>query len=269
MFSANRDLARLAAEIASANGWTEADTGTPVDEAGILAWEAGEPVERRTHGTARELVMDQIRAGAAESVPQGLLDRAGLTRDGADAAEYHLGRQLEAAGVPEEFREAPADLTRNDQLSLANPRGLWLSGDVGRAKTTTACAVLKGWLMAHPDASAVFATEADLLGSMKRAFDAPAMDAEVVLGRYVKADLLVLDDMGKTRLSGWGVSQVFRVVDGRWAAHRPTIYTSQHDLPAWGSLMEAGSAPTAKAMVSRISGSCDQIMFGGRDMRLL
>ena len=268
MFETKPELARLAARIAAANGWAPEDVGGPVTEDGILAWEGAGRLPTPTHGTAADLVMAEVRAGRADSVPQGLLDLAGLTRDGNDAADYRVGRAMEAAGVPPEFRELPADLTRNAQLGAAEPRGLWLYGDVGRGKTSMACAVMRGWLSEHPHGTAAFTTEADLLGAMKRAFDMPGVDAELVLERYVACDLLVMDDMGKTRLSGWGVSQVFRVVDGRWGKRLPTVFTSQHSLPEWGALMGEASSATARAMVSRISGTCDQLAFGGRDRRM-
>lgn len=266
MAELNRRIAEAAARIAAANGWTPEDVGGPVDVDGIIAARR-EPRPYVTHGTAAELVMDRIRAGEADTVPSGLLEMAGLTRDGADAADWRLGKAMEAAGVPEAFRDLPPDLTRNAQLGGEEPRGLWLSGDVGRGKTTAACRVLRGWLSEHPLDSALFDTEDGMLGAVKGAFD-HHIDAELVLDRYVGCSLLVLDDMGKARLSAWGASQVFRVVDGRWRKRLPTIFTSQHALPEWGALMAQAGGPTAKAMVSRIAGTCDQLVFTGKDRRL-
>lgn len=223
---------------------------------------------QRTHGTARELVLDAIAAGDGDSVPQGLLDRAGLTRDGRDAAGELLDRATVAAGVPEEFRRVEPDRSRNDRLMADPPRGAWCYGDVGRSKTGHACAWLRGWLEANPHGTALYATEDSMLGEVKGAFDRRDLDAEAVLARYVAADLLVLDDMGKARLSAWGISQVFRVIDGRWAARRPTVFTSQHGLAEWGEVAALSGAETAKACVSRVFGSCDLVRFDGVDERI-
>ena len=221
-----------------------------------------------THGTARELVLAQIAAGAGDSIPQGLLDRAGLTRDGRDAALELLARATAAAGVPEEFRGVEPDRSRNARLMADPPRGAWCYGDVGRSKTRTACAWLRGWLADNPHGVALYATEDSMLGEVKSAFDRRDVDAEAVLARYVSADLLVLDDMGKARLSAWGISQVFRVIDGRWAGHRPTVFTSQHGLAEWGEVAAASGAETAKACVSRVFGCCDLVRFDGSDGRV-
>lgn len=221
-----------------------------------------------THGTARELVMARIEAGEGDTVPQGLLDLAGLTREGLDASASALARATAAAGVPEEFRDVPPDRSRLAAMSADPPRGAWLCGDVGRSKTRTACAWLRAWLSDRPGTTALFATEDSMLGAVKSAFDRRDVDAEEVLGRYVSADLLVLDDMGKARLSAWGISQVFRVVDGRWAGRRPTVYTSQHTLAEWGELAAQSGVETARACVSRVYGCCDVIRFDGPDGRV-
>ena len=171
--------------------------------------------------------------------------------------------------MPEEFRRVPPDRSRNERLAADPPRGAWCYGDVGRAKTRTACAWLRGWLADNPRGSALFATEDSMLGAVKSAFDRRDVDAEAVLARYVSADLLVLDDMGKARLSGWGISQVFRVIDGRWAARRPTVFTSQHGLAEWGEVAALSGAETAKACVSRVFGSCDLVRFDGGDGRAI
>lgn len=221
-----------------------------------------------THGTAREIVLAQIAAGAGASIPQGLLDRAGLTSDGRDAADELLRRATEAAGVPPEFLDVPPDTSRNDRFAPDRHRGVWAYGDVGRSKTRTACAWLRGWLLDNPVGSALFATEDSMLGEVKSAFDRRDVDAEAVIGRYVSADFLVLDDMGKARLSAWGISQVFRVIDGRWAGRRPTVFTSQHGLAEWGEVAAQSGVETAKACVSRIFGGCDMVRFDGRDGRM-
>ena len=166
---------------------------------------APRPVPRQvTHGTPCEIVLAQIAAGAGASIPQGLLDLAGLTRDGRDAADELLRRATVAAGVPSEFRDVPPDRSRNDRFAPERHRGVWAYGDVGRSKTRTACAWLRGWLLDNPGGTALFATEDSMLGEVKSAFDRRDVDAEAVLGRYVSADFLVLDDMGKARLSAWG-----------------------------------------------------------------
>lgn len=265
-----RKLAKSLAAFARAKGLTPDEVGAPVDEHSILTLleSPSESHAPMTHGTPAEIVAAEIAAGAAATIPQGLLTLAGLTRDGQDAAAYELERATVSAGIPEEFRLVTPDTTRNALLCATEPRGVWMCGDVGRGKTTTACAILRGYLLEHRGANVLFATEDSLLGAMKSAMNAPSVDTEAVLARYIACDVLVLDDLGKARLSVWGVSQIFRVVDGRWKAHKPTIYTSQTKLSEWAALMEEGSATTARAMASRIAGSCDQTVFEGKDLRI-
>jgi len=119
---------------------------------------------------------------------------------------------------------------------------LLLLGDVGTGKTWTALAVARHVL---PDLRPVrFATTAALLERLR-----PGGGGEVA--HYARAALLVLDDLGAERLTGWGAERVYLVVDERWAHRRPTIVTSNLDpqqiaeqvgLRTWDRLRDGATA---------------------------
>lgn len=227
------------------------------------------PAYGPTHGTAAQIVAAEIERGHGDMVPSGLLEMAGVTRAGADAAAERLARAAARAGVPEAFRSVPPDCSRNALLGAAEPRGVWVSGTVGTGKTRQACAWLLGWLSAHDDGAAAFVTEADMLGRLHGAMArGSATDPDALLAAWELADLLVLDDVGQGRPGQWDASQVFRLVDARWRAMRPTIFTSNLTLPEWGQRLAQVSEGTARAVVSRVAGSCDQLVCGGMDRRI-
>lgn len=104
-----------------------------------------------------------------------------------------------------------------------------------------------------------------LHGAMARG---SATDPDALLAAWELADLLVLDDVGQGRPGQWDASQVFRLVDARWRSMRPTIFTSNLTLPEWGQRLAQVSESTARAVVSRVAGSCDQLVCGGIDRRI-
>ncbi|MFW3474385.1 hypothetical protein [Streptomyces microflavus] len=77
---------------------------------------------------------------------------------------------------------------------------------------------------------------------------------EEELRRLVKVPLLVLDDLGSAKASEWTEEVTYRLINERYNACRPTLYTSNLP-PARTLTTTAGrSAPTSPAR--SVSGSC-------------
>jgi DNA replication protein DnaC len=86
-----------------------------------------------------------------------------------------------------------------------------------------------------------------------------------VLARYLKPDLLIIDDMGMKQLPKRSGEYLFEVVMRRYEA-RSTMMTSNRPLEDWGKLL--GDVPTATAILDRFLHHAEVVQMNGRSYRL-
>lgn len=75
-----------------------------------------------------------------------------------------------------------------------------------------------------PMPSYVFTSEAGLLRALR-----PGGDG--VFERYTTASLLVLDDLGESKATDWAYETIKSLIDERYKARKPTVFTSNRSLP--------------------------------------
>ena len=88
---------------------------------------------------------------------------------------------------------------------------------------------------------------------------------EKVLGRYLKPDLLIVDDMGMKQLPKRSGEYLFEIIMRRYET-RSTIMTSNRPLEDWGKLI--GDVPSATAILDRFLHHAEIITITGRSYRL-
>ena len=86
-----------------------------------------------------------------------------------------------------------------------------------------------------------------------------------ILSRYLKPDLLILDDMGMKQLPKKSGEFLFEVIMRRHEL-RSTMMTSNRPLEDWGKLI--GDVPSATAILDRFLQSAEVIQITGRSFRL-
>jgi DNA replication protein DnaC len=96
------------------------------------------------------------------------------------------------------------------------------------------------------------------------------MDEETIasgrhLGKYLKPDLLIIDDMGLKQLPARAGEHLFEIVMRRYEL-RSTLMTSNRPIEDWGHLI--GDVPAAGAILDRLLQSAEIIPFKGRSYRL-
>lgn len=176
------------------------------------------------------------------------------------------------AAIPVRYREATTDLPQIKAWARqfhADPRhapSVLLLGPTGTGKTFQAYAALK---MA---ASAVRANRAgiwlaprwqamtftELCASMRpRGRD---YDPESVLKSYLDSDLLMIDDLGAGKVTEAVEEVTYRLVNGRYNDMRPSVFTSNLELPA---LRDA----IGDRVASRLSETCTRVVLDGPDRR--
>ena len=86
-----------------------------------------------------------------------------------------------------------------------------------------------------------------------------------VLRRYLKPDLLIIDDMGLKALPKHSGEYLLEVVMRRYE-NRSTIMTSNRPIQDWGKLL--GDVPAASAILDRFLHHAQTIAIAGRSYRL-
>ena len=86
-----------------------------------------------------------------------------------------------------------------------------------------------------------------------------------VLSRYLKPDLLIIDDMGMKQLPKRSGEYLFEIIMRRYET-RSTMMTSNRPLEDWGKLL--GDVPTATAILDRFLHHAEVVQMNGRSYRL-
>ena len=86
-----------------------------------------------------------------------------------------------------------------------------------------------------------------------------------VLSRYLKPDLLIIDDMGMKQLPRRSGEVLFEIVMRRYET-RSTMMTSNRPLEDWGKLV--GDVPSATAILDRFLHHAEIIAINGKSYRL-
>jgi DNA replication protein DnaC len=86
-----------------------------------------------------------------------------------------------------------------------------------------------------------------------------------VLARYLKPDLMIVDDMGMKALPRRSGEVLFEIVMRRYEI-RSTVMTSNRPLEDWGKLI--GDVPSATAILDRFLHHAEILTFSGKSYRL-
>src|SRR3954469_4703039 len=86
-----------------------------------------------------------------------------------------------------------------------------------------------------------------------------------ILNKYLKPDLLIIDDMGMKNLPKRSGEFLFEIVMRRYET-RSTIMTSNRPLEDWGKLI--GDVPSATAILDRFLHHAEVVSITGRSYRL-
>ena len=90
-------------------------------------------------------------------------------------------------------------------------------------------------------------------------------DEDKTLARYLKPELLIIDDMGMKQLPKRSGEYLFEIIMRRYENHS-TLMTSNRPLEDWGKLV--GDVPSATAILDRFLHHAELITISGRSYRL-
>ncbi|MCX4450640.1 ATP-binding protein [Streptomyces sp. NBC_01789] len=178
----------------------------------------------------------------------------------ADRREQALARFTRAVprrfanAVPEEQATTWAATTAAD---LHSARSLLFTGTVGTGKTHRAWSVLRA--IAETGANVPFRaiTEADLFALLR---PGGSSSPETELEALASVDVLYVDDLGAAKNTEWTEEITYRLINRRYEACRPCIFTTNSAAPELPAVV-------GDRIASRLRQMCDLIPMTGDDRR--
>ncbi len=149
-------------------------------------------------------------------------------------------------------------------------RGAYLSGGVGTGKTTLVALAARQWV--QKGGTALFLPISELLdmlrpGGREMAEEVAASQADL-MARLLGTGLLVLDDLGTERVTGWSRERLFLVLNRRYDAGRPTLMTSNYSLGQMATRLAGHDERIEGDRIAwRIKETCELVEVGGRNYR--
>lgn len=95
--------------------------------------------------------------------------------------------------------------------------------------------------------------------------DEALLQSKKLMNKYLKPDLLIIDDMGLKELPKRSGEYLFEVIMRRYE-NRSTMMTSNRPIEDWGKLI--GDVPTAGAILDRFLQNVEMVPIKGRSYRL-
>lgn len=145
--------------------------------------------------------------------------------------------------------------------------GLYLSGSCGIGKTHLAVGIAQALI--EQEYRVICRPSVAMLLDIKSTYDENQTRSEYELLReYLRADLLVIDDLGKELITDWSLSMLYTIVNMRYEDKRPIIITTNYDDAGLiDRLGRKGDRITAEALVSRLHEMSYAIPMQGTDYR--
>ena len=177
-------------------------------------------VERAARMTPEERAAERARTEREEA-------RAARAENIARRAEMRAARY--AASVPALYQDARVDQLRAEQNPGGRVRAWWTSGSrvlvlqsetSGNGKTHAAYAV--GWEASADGANVCAWTMADLNEALRPS----GTDPDGVYRRVERCDLLIIDDLGREKMTEWTVETLQRILDARLRDNKRLIVTT-------------------------------------------
>ena len=200
-------------------------------------------------------------------------------------AEADVQRRLDAAHIPARYQGSKLsnfDILPHMHGSLDEAKliaskfvdlyphvesGLMFEGPAGVGKTHLGVAILRELLTRH-EISGLFVDYRDLLRSIQASYNPVSETSELeILRPVLRADVLLLDELGTRRPTAWVRDTVTHILNDRYQRERLTLVTTNFPDDADGAddlTLEQRVGPYAR---SRLYEMCRNVPMRGEDFR--
>jgi DNA replication protein DnaC len=184
--------------------------------------------------------------------------------DAAKIIPFHYASAMaDNADVLQWIAELKANALERQQASGApvasvdHGRSLLLLGPTGTGKTFQAYAAIRELAITGVAARWVVTTAPDMYASLRPRH---GIDSEAEFRRYRGAAVLLVDDLGASKVSEFTEEINFRLIDWRYKHHLPTLFTSN-------ALPKELTDKLGARVTSRLSQMCQAVPVLGEDRR--
>lgn len=144
--------------------------------------------------------------------------------------------------------------------------GFMLSGPYGCGKTHLAAALAIDLI--NRGTSVIFGTLINLLGKIKQTYNSDQNDEFAILETYSTVDLLIIDDLGKERVSEWMLEKLFSIVNTRYENNLPIVVTTNYNVETLIEKLSSGkNRDIGESIVSRLHEICRGMHINAPDHR--
>jgi len=187
--------------------------------------------------------------------------------------ERQIARGLKAAGFrePKTLEDFDWDFNRSIKKKpifelaaggfVRQHRDVLLAGPPGVGKSHLAQAI--GRKLVHAGVTVLYRSIFDAVRDFLH--DEAFEGHDKIMNRYLKPDLLILDDMGMKQLPKRSGEYLFEIIMRRHEL-RSTMMTSNRPLEDWGKLI--GDVPAATAILDRLLANAEILEITGKSYRL-
>lgn len=148
--------------------------------------------------------------------------------------------------------------------------GIFLLGSCGVGKTHLAAAITHELI--KQDHRPIFGTLINLLDRIRSTYNnSKSEDKEAkILNSYYTSSLLIIDDLGKEKLTEWSLQRLYEILNTRYENKMPVIITSNYTIEKLREKLTVNdNYETAESIISRIYEMCQGLKVGGDDYRKL
>jgi DNA replication protein DnaC len=149
---------------------------------------------------------------------------------------------------------------RRDGGATLHGSSLMVLGATGRGKTHLACALLRHLVETENEITMPIPTVVSCVDLFATLRPRSGVDTEEVFGRYSRAGILFIDDLGVAKSSEWTEQETYRLVNHRYNNQLPTLITT--NVPP-----KELAAALGERTAGRLTEMCEFAVLKGQDRR--